>query len=132
MRLVVSLIGVLGSWVAILALSWADYGDIDFPLNRFPYWGFHVACVSAFHIWLAFRHRMPVAAGVTTGLASIASAILIAWQYDDSSALFGEGAVVPLVMPGVGIGAAVAVLAAAATLIAMSSQVSPRIPSRSS
>ncbi|WFE98660.1 hypothetical protein [Micromonospora sp. WMMD964] len=111
-----AVVGAVGSLVAIVALPWADYGDIAVPLSRFPGWGVYVGSVVALHacvVWavLARTARQPLtlAAVAALSLVAVGSAILLLLGYDDASALF-SGAV-PTVVARPGLGGIVAVLA---------------------
>lgn len=102
--------------LALLVLPWAWYGDITIRLYRLPNWGLHLGAVLAFHAALLWtlrtapgRRRVPVAAALVAGGAATGSAVLVALGYDNSSALFSGP--VPMVVPRLGPGVLVAVLA---------------------
>lgn len=102
--------------LAAMALPWALYGDISIRLNRLSGWGFYVAAAVALNLvvgWSLLRRpedrRLPLLAGVATCAAAIGAAVTVMLRYDDGGAIF-DG-LVPLVVPMLGLGGPVAIVA---------------------
>jgi len=113
-------VAALLSLLSALALPWAWYGDIDVPLRRLPYWWLHLASLSALYAAVAWRvvvrparRRTSTVLTLVAGAAAALSAILVALGYDDASTLFPG--VVPMVVPRLGPGVFLAVLAVLVT-----------------
>src|SRR5687768_210563 len=106
---VVALIGFAGTGSAML-LPWAQYGDIDIALTRFPWWWVYAACAVALQLAVAWRlvrdGRRVRITGVALGVATVAATVLVAVRYDDAPALFDT--FIPLVFASIGIGAVLA------------------------
>jgi hypothetical protein len=109
-------LAALGSLASVLVVPWAWYGDIDVPLHRLPVWGVHLAAVLVVYaavlgtLLVPVRHRgLALAGAVGASVAGAGTAVLVASGYDDASALFGE--TVPAVLPRLGPGPFLAVLA---------------------
>jgi hypothetical protein len=106
--------------VAAMVLPWALYGDIGIRLNLLPGWGFYVAVAAALNLtvgWDLMRppkdRRLLVLAGVAMCVGAIGAAVTVMLRYDDGGAIF-DG-VVPLVVPAVGLGGPLAIVAALAS-----------------
>lgn len=111
-----AVVGAVGSLVSIVALPWAHYGGTAVPLIRFPGWGVYAGSVLALHAcvaWTVLRRaaRQPLAMAAVAALSVVAagSAITLTLAYDDAPALF-DGPI-PAVVPSIGLGGIVAVLA---------------------
>lgn len=109
-------LGTVGTAAAV-ALPWARYGGIDIELFRFPNWGWYLAPAIALTVltgWFVLRGpgpgTWPLLAGAALTVATAITAAAVMWRYDDSAALFDR--FVPMVIPGIGPGGPVAVLAA--------------------
>ncbi|MEU5551999.1 hypothetical protein ABZ738_19710 [Micromonospora sp. NPDC047793] len=116
------IVGALGNLLAVLVLPWAGYGSIDIPLHRFPGWFVHLAAVivlygAALGALLRPPARRPLAVSAAAGLVAAGSAVAIAIRYDDASSFF-DGTV-PAVMPALGSGGPVAVLAVLVSVTAL-------------
>jgi hypothetical protein len=90
-------------------LPWAQYGDIDVPLDRFLGWGFYVTAAVALSLFLGWQlaivtgdRRLLLLVGTGLCITTVGTAIAIMLHYDDATALFGP--VVPLVTPRLGPG----------------------------
>lgn len=106
--------------VAAMVLPWALYGDISIRLNRLPGWGFYVAAAVALNLivgWGLLRRpkdrRLLLLAGVAMCAAAIGAAATVMLRYDDGGAIF-DG-IVPMVVPALGLGGPVAIVAALAS-----------------
>jgi hypothetical protein len=101
--------------VAAFMLPWAVYGQFDIALTRLPGWYVYLAAACACHLAALVRaaRRRPAPPIVTSvlALAALIAAVAVMQQYDNTIAIFGREAVIPLVMPARGIGGPVAVLA---------------------
>lgn len=110
----------VGTAAAIAVLPWAYYGSIEMPIFRFPGWGWYVAAAVVFHATVLWRlmapaRRLGLVAGVVAGLLTIASAVVVASEYDEPSNFF-DG-IYPAVGPAVGPGAHIAVISAVVGII---------------
>ena len=114
-----ALIGFVGTGSAIV-LPWAQYGGIDVDLFRFPLWGLYIAAAIALQavvLWRLVRDdRRATIAGIVLGLATIAAAVVVIFDYDNASTFFGP--IVPMVIPRPGVGGPLAVLAAICSTVA--------------
>ncbi|MFI6760962.1 hypothetical protein ACIBF5_17685 [Micromonospora sp. NPDC050417] len=108
--------GVAGSALSVAVLPWAVYGRFDIHLTRFPGWQFYVVSVLALHgcvAWALFvpagrRSVVPLVVGAASAFVAAGSAMVLAFRYDDASALFPG--VVPMVLPMPGPGPVAALL----------------------
>lgn len=118
----VAIAGAVGAVVAVVALPWAWYGAIDVKLHRFPLWGLHAFAAAALNVtvgWILVARGLRLLwwVGVALCLATVGSAALVMTFYCDATALFGP--VVPMVVPVLGPGGPVAVLAAVSSVTAI-------------
>lgn len=109
-------LAALASLLAVVVLPWAWYGDIDIPLHRLPSWGVHLATVLVLYAAIGWtllasagRRALPAIVAVGAGTAAVGTAVLVALGYDEAAALFEDP--VPAVLPGLGPGLFVGVLA---------------------
>lgn len=98
-----------------MALPWALYGDISIRLNRLPGWGFYVAAAVAPNLivgWGLLRRPKDQRLLLLAGVAMCAAATIML-RYDNGGAIFDR--IVPLVVPALGLGGPVAIVAALAS-----------------
>jgi hypothetical protein len=120
--LALAVVGAVGAVAAIFLLPWAHYGQLDVALHRFPLWGLYATAAAALNIAAALNatvgrvllnngaRRWLRIAGVGLGTVAAGAAVLVMTSYQDGTALIGP--VVPLVLPTLGLGGPVALIAA--------------------
>ncbi|MEE6260787.1 hypothetical protein [Plantactinospora sonchi] len=118
-----AVLGALGAVSAWSVLPWAQYGSFAIELDRFPGWFWYVGTtivLNLFSGWVVTgrpgSRPTVLVAGYALTAATIVAAVVVAAAYRDGTALFGP--IVPAVVPRLGVGAVVAVLAALANAVA--------------
>jgi hypothetical protein len=119
---VVAAVTVLAAFLSLLSMfvvPWAWYGDIDLRMHRLPSWAAHAGSVAVLYAavgWtaLATRRAVPLTVTACASVAAVATTVVVARGYDNASALFQD--VAPMVVPRLGPGPFLAVLAVLAGL----------------
>jgi len=128
-----ALAGAAATAAAIFWLPWAYYGAFTIGLTRLPGWHVYVVAAVVLHLLAGYalaaggRGRWLLAAGTALAVVTVALAIAVIEQYDNTRAIFGPGGVVPAVLPTRGPGGFAAVLGVVLTWVAL-----VRAPVRSS
>jgi hypothetical protein len=114
---VIAGVGFTAALLSVVAIPWAQYGDMEIPLWRFPAWSFFVIGMIAVYCCAAGSlipkrrvSRIAIAAVMVSAAFTIAYAAVLMSRYADSDVLFSGP--IPMVVPRLGIGGPIGVIAA--------------------
>lgn len=119
--------GLCGAVLAAAVLPWAHYGGIDVRLSELSGWGVYVASAAVlqlFVIWVVLarpRYSSPALIGTALGVLTAIVSVVVLLHFDDARGIFGQ--FVPPIIPTIGMGGFLAIIATLASTAALATSI---------